>query len=170
MNLLHTPIAHPQRRAIQIVIPALLLASIVAVSSAALAQVSGSFSLPLQAKTAEFNIPLNFNNLPPSHFQKIQVMCEVHSSATPPINDNNPPLAAGSETLNLVNGSYNGTVKIAFTVSPTDVPKVKSWRCRTFASGPTFSQFNLDKWSTMPEAAHPANGTTTKTSASGKYD
>jgi hypothetical protein len=170
MKLLHTPIGRPQRRAIQAVIAALLLASTAAVSSAALAQASGSFSLPLQAKTAEFNVPLNFNNLPPSHFQKIQVMCEVHSSATPPTNDSNAPLAAGSETLNLVNGGYNGTVKIAFTVSPADVPKVKSWRCRTFGSGPTFSQFNLDLWFNLPDAARPANGTTTKTSASGKYD
>lgn len=130
-----------------------------------------NFVLPSVPKEAVFNVPVNINNLPPAVVNKISVNCEVHSSANPPTNDSGGSLlAAGSENVNLVNGAYNGVVKVSFTVPATEVAKVKSWRCRMFASGPTFSQFNLDLYNNLPDPAKPASGTTPKTSASGKYD
>ncbi|TWO68499.1 hypothetical protein FN976_22985 [Caenimonas sedimenti] len=134
----------------------------------ALAQVQ--INLPMVPKEAVFNVPLNFNNLPPAVVKQIQVGCAVYASVNPPVNDNEAPLAGGGETVNLANGAYNGTVKVSFTVPATDVAKVKSWRCRTFAIGPTLNQFNLDLWQNLPDAAKPAPGTSPKTSASGKYD
>jgi hypothetical protein len=136
--------------------------------ASAIAQVQ--FNLPSVPKDAVFNVPLNFNNLPPAVVQKIQVGCAVYASVNPPVNDNEAPLAGGSETVTLANGGYNGNVKVQFTVQATDVAKVKSWRCRTFAMGPTLNQFNLDLWQNLPDAAKPAPGTSPKTSASGKYD
>ncbi|MBI1889302.1 MAG: hypothetical protein HYS18_01510 [Burkholderiales bacterium] len=130
-----------------------------------------NFVLPAVPKEAVFNVPVNINNLPQAVVNKISVICEVHSSVNPPTNDSGgTQLAAGSESVNLVNGAYNGMVKVSFTVPATDVAKAKSWRCRMFASGPTFSQFNLDLYFNLPDAAKPAPGTTPKTSASGKYD
>lgn len=115
--------------------------ALAAIAPAAQAQIV----LPVVPKEAVFNVPLNFNNLPPAVVNKIQVMCEVHASVNPPFGDNAAPLAAGSETVNLANGAYNGVVKVSFMVPAMDVAKVKSWRCRTFASGPTLGQFNLDR-------------------------
>lgn len=146
-----------------------LAASLVLVCAAAPAAAQAQIVLPSVPKEAVFNVPLNFNNLPPAVVNKIQVGCAVHSTATPS-DDAGSFVAGGSETVALVNGAYNGTVKVSFTVAATDVAKVKSWRCRTFAIGPTLNQFNLDLWQNLPDAAKPAAGTSPKTSASGKYD
>jgi hypothetical protein len=136
----------------------------------ALALAQAQIQLPSVPKEAVFNVPLNFNNLPPAVVHKIQVACAVYAAVNPPVNDSEAPLAAGGETVTLSNGGYNGTVKIHFMVQATDVAKVKSWRCRTFAIGPTLNQFNLDLWQNLPDAAKPAPGSSPKTSASGKYD
>jgi hypothetical protein len=146
----------------------LSLVALAAVPLMAEAQVQ--IQLGAVPKEAVFNVPLNFNNLPPGVVKQIQVGCAVYASVNPPTNDNEGPLAGGSETVTLQNGAYNGTVKISFMVPALDVAKAKSWRCRTFAIGPTLNQFNLDLWQNLPDAAKPAPGTSPKPSASGKYD
>jgi len=152
------------RHFLTLVISTLLAASVMP----AAARQALNFSTP---KEAVFNVPLNFNNLPPMVVTKIKVLCSVYANANPPSNDSEQQLAGGATEVAPVNGTYNGVVKVSFSVSSSDANKVKSWRCRTMLSGPTFSEVNLTTATDyLPDSAKPAPGAAKVTHASGKYD
>jgi hypothetical protein len=134
---------------------------------------SGGVTLPMVPKTAEFNVPLNFSNLPPAYYRELEVFCGVYETPEPPPHTSVSQLAANSERVQVVNGTYNGVVKVKVNVRATDVVKVKSWRCQVMAIGPSGSgvnQFNLMFWPDMPEGAKPDLNSQTRTGAAGKYN
>lgn len=136
---------------------------------AAQGSLPANFSLPSVPKTAEFNVPLNFSDLPPAYYKELKVLCAVYESPEPPFFGAPQLAGGGSERVNVVNGAYNGVLKVKVLVNATDVAKVKSWRCQVFASGPGLSDQNIGVQD-IPDGAKPAPGTPTKTGASGKYN
>lgn len=148
----------------------------IALGSVSAAQAQGTptnFTLPAVPKTAEFNVPLNFSNLPPAYYKELEVFCGVYETPEPPPHISVSSLAANSERVQVMNGTYNGVVKVKVNVKATDVAKVKSWRCQVLAIGPSGSgvnQFNMMFWPDMPEGAKPDPNSQTKTGAAGKYN